>query len=71
MLSCMSYLYVLYINLLSVISFTSIFSHSVDSVHFVGGFLFCAKVFKFNWSYLFIFCFYFLCLGDGSKNILL
>ena len=48
-LNCMSYLYMLDINLLSVISFANIFSHPIDCFfHFVDGFLCCAKCFKFN-----------------------
>ena len=44
-LSCMSCLYILEINSLSVVSFTSIFSHSF---HLICSFLCCAKAFKFN-----------------------
>ena len=49
MLSCMSCLYVLNINPLSVRSFANILSHSVDCLfYFVNDFLCCAKDFKFN-----------------------
>ena len=43
--SCMSYVYILDNNSLSVISFINISSHSVDYL-FVNGFLCCAKAFK-------------------------
>ena len=37
------------INLLSVVAFANIFSHSVRlSFPLVNGFLYCAKTFKFN-----------------------
>ena len=39
MLSCMSCLYMFNIYLLSVTSFANIFSHSLDSLFFVNGFL--------------------------------
>ena len=39
---------ILDINPLSAISFANIFSHSIDSFHFVDGFLCCVKAFKFN-----------------------
>ena len=42
-LSCMSCLYVLEINSLSVVSFVIVFSHSEGYI-----FLRCAKMFKFN-----------------------
>ena len=48
MLSYMSCLYMLDINPLSVISLANIFSHSVGCLHFVDGFLCCAKAFTFN-----------------------
>ena len=42
-------LYILEINLLSVIPFANIFSHSVDCIFcFVYGFLCCEKSFQFN-----------------------
>ena len=48
-LSCMSCLYILEINPLSVASFVNIFSHSEGYLfHLVYGFLCCAKAFKFN-----------------------
>ena len=48
-LSCMSCLYILEINPLSVASFAIIFSHSGGlSFHLVYSFLCCAKAFKFN-----------------------
>ena len=49
MLSCMSCLYILDIDPLSVISFANIFSHSVGWIfHFVNSFLCCAKAVMFN-----------------------
>ena len=45
-LSCMSCLYILEINLLSVVLFAIIFSHSEACLGY--SFLCCAKAFKFN-----------------------
>ena len=47
-LSCMSCLYILEINPLSVVSFAIIFSHSEGSFHLAYSFLCCAKAFKFH-----------------------
>ena len=48
-LSCMSCLYILEINPLSVVSFAIIFSHSEGChFHLAYSFLCCAKAFKFN-----------------------
>ena len=59
-LSCMSCLYILEINPLSVASFAIIFSHSGGlSFHLVYSFLCCAKAFKFNKVSLVYFCLYF------------
>ena len=63
-LSFVSSLYILEINLLSVVLFASIFSHSVDFFSFVYGFLSCAKAFKFIRSHLFIFVFISITLGN-------
>ena len=52
-------LYILEINLLSVVSFAIIFSHSREKFHLAYSFLCCAKSFKFNWVPLVYFCFYF------------
>ena len=57
-LSCMSCLYILEINPLSVVSFAIIFSHS-EAFHLAHSFLCCAKAFKFNQVPLVYFCFYF------------
>ena len=46
-LSCMI-LYILEINLLSVVSFAIIFSHSREKFHLAYSFFCCAKSFKFN-----------------------
>ena len=60
----MNCLYCLDINLLSVISFANIFSHSVGLLflHLVDGFLWCVNAFKFNYIQFLYFCFDFLCL---------
>ena len=71
-LSCMSWLYILEINPLSVVSFAIIFSHS-------EGCLFTLLIVSFavqkllSWirPHLFIFCFISIILGCGSKTILL
>ena len=63
-LSCMSCLYVLNVNPLSVASFGNILFHSVGLFsHFVDGFFCCAKAFKFDKVSLVYFCLYFFCLG--------
>ena len=54
-LSCMSCLYILDINLLSVVSFAIIFSN----LRVAYSFLCCAKAFKFNQVSLVYFSFYF------------
>ena len=58
-LSCMSCLYILEINPLSVVSFAIIFSHSKGCFHLAYSFLCCAKAFKFNQVPLVYFRFYF------------
>ena len=59
-LSCMSCLYILEINPLSIVSFAIIFSHSGGlSFPFAYSFLCYAKAFKFNQVPLVYFCFYF------------
>ena len=58
-LSCMSCLYILEINPLSIVSFVIIFSLSEGSFHIAYSFLCCAKAFKFNQAPLAYFCFYF------------
>ena len=58
-LSCMSCLYILENNPLSVVSFAIVFSHSGLSFHLACSFLCCAKAFKFNQDLLVYFCFYF------------
>ena len=47
-LNCLSSLYILEPNSLSVASFANIFSHSEGSFHFVYGLLCCVRAFKFN-----------------------
>ena len=52
-LSCMSYLYILEINPLSVFSFAIVFSYSEGpSFHLVDSFLCCAKVISLIMSHL-------------------
>ena len=57
-LSCMSCLYILEINLLSV-ALLQIFSPILRTFCLVHGFFCCAKVFKFKQAPFFYFCFYF------------
>ena len=57
-LSCMSYLYVLVINPLSVALFANIFSHSVDCLFFLFMVFFAGqKLLSLIWLHLFIFVF--------------
>ena len=59
-LSCMSCLYILEINSLSVVSFAIIFSHSEGCIFtLLISFLCCAKASKFNQVPFIYFCFYF------------
>ena len=58
-LSCVNCLYSLEINLLSVVSFAIIFSHSEGCLFTLLSFLCCAKAFPFNQVPLVYFCFYF------------
>ena len=71
-LSCMSCLYILEINPLSVDLFANIFSHSEGClfVLFVVSFA-LQKLLQFIRSHLFIFVFISIALGGGSKKILL
>ena len=55
-LSCMSCLYILEINSLSLVSFAIISSHSEGCLFTL---LCCAKAFKFNYVPIVYFCFYF------------
>ena len=67
-LSCMSCLYILDINLLLVIICKYFLPFSRLCFHFVDGFLCCAKAFKFNQVALVYFCFCFLCLRKQIKK---
>ena len=68
MLSCMSCLYILDINLLSVI-FANIFSHSVGCLFILSMVSFAVqKLLSLIRSHLFIFDFISFALGDRSKN---
>ena len=69
-LSCMSCLYILDINPLSVPSFANIFSHSDGCllVLFMVSFA-VQKLLSFIRSHLFIFVFISISLGGGSKRI--
>ena len=66
-LSCMSYLYILEINFLSVVSFAIIFSHS-DGCLFTSLIVCFAvqKLLSLIRSHLFTFVFISVTLGDGS-----
>ena len=70
MLSCMSCLYILQINLLSVDSFANIFSHSEGCLLVLFTVSFAVqKLLSFIRSHLFIFVFISITLGGGSKKI--
>ena len=68
-LSCMSSLYILEINPLSVASFANIFSHSEGClfVWFMVSFA-VQRILSWIRSHLFIFIFIFIILGGGSKR---
>ena len=70
LLSCMSCLYILEINPLSVDSFANMFSHSEGclSVLFIVSFA-VQKFLSFIRSHLFTFVFIYISLGGGSKKI--
>ena len=69
-LSCMSYLYILNINHLFVISFANIFSHSVGCVFILSMVSFAVqKLLSLIRSHLFIFAFLSFALRDGSKKM--
>ena len=71
-LSCMSCLYILEINPVSVASFASIFSHSEGCLFILFMVSFAVqKLLSFIRSHLFIFVFIFISLQGGSKKILL
>ena len=71
-LSCMSCLYILEINPLSVALFATIFSHSEGCLFVLFMVSFAVqKLLSFIRSYLFIFVFISISLGGGSKRILL
>ena len=69
-LSCMSCLYILEINPLSVDSFADVFSHSEGClfIFFMVSFA-VQKLVRFIRSHLFIFVFISISLGGGSKKI--
>ena len=72
MLSCVSYLYILDINLLSFISFANIFFHSVDCLFILSIVSFAVqKLLSLIRSHLFIFAFNSFALGGWSKKILI
>ena len=65
----MSYLYVLAINLLLVISLANIFSHSADCLFvLLMAFFVVQKLLSLIRSHLFIFGFISFALGDRSKK---
>uniref|UniRef100_A0A8C0CUL4 Uncharacterized protein n=1 Tax=Balaenoptera musculus TaxID=9771 RepID=A0A8C0CUL4_BALMU len=69
-LSCMSCLYILETNPLSVTLFANIFSHSVGCLFVLFMISFAGQKLLIR-SHLFIFVFISIILGDGSKKILL
>ena len=72
LLSCMSYLYILEINPLSVASFANIFSQFKGCVFILFMVSFAMQMLSsLIRLHLFIFVFISITLGDGSKNILL
>ena len=71
-LSCMSYLYILEINPLSVASFANIFSHSESCLFILFMVSFAVqKLLSFLRSHLFMFVSISITLGGESKRILL
>ena len=70
--SCMSYLYILEVNPLSVTSFANIFSHSVGCLFilFMASFT-VQKLLSLIRSHLFIFVFIFITPGSRSKRTML
>ena len=71
-LSCISCLYILEINPLSIASFANIFSHSEGCLFFLFMVSFAVrKLLSLIRSHVFIFVFIFITLGGGSKKILL
>ena len=71
-LSCMSWLYILEVNPLSVASFANIFSHSEGCLFILFMVSFAVqKLLSFIRSHLFIFVFISISQGGGSKGILL
>ena len=69
MLSCMSYLYMLDINPLLVISFANIFPHSIDCLFVFSIVSFAVqKLLSLIRSHLFIFAFISFALGERSKK---
>ena len=71
-LNCMSCLYILESNPLSVASFVNIFSHSEGSLFILFMVSFAVqKLLSCIRSHLFIFVFISISLGGGSKRILL
>ena len=71
MMRCMSCLYILDINPLLSISFTSIFSHSVHFVVLLIVSLSAQKPLSLIWCHLFIFAFVSFCLRTQIQKILL
>ena len=71
-LSCMSYLYILEINSLSIVSFAIILSHSEDCLFtlIIVSFI-IQKLLNLIRFHLFIFVFISITLGDGTWRILL
>ena len=71
-LSCMSCLYILEVNPLSVVSFAIVFSHSEGCLFTMLIVSFAVqKLLSLIRSHLFTFVFIFITLGGGSQRILL
>ena len=72
LLSCLSCLYILEINPLSVASFANTFSHSVGCLFVLFMVSFAVQnLLSLIRSHLFVFIFIFISLGNGSKKIFL
>ena len=70
-LSYISCLYMLDVNLLSVISFANIFSHSVSCLFILWMVSFAVQKLLSLIRYLCLFCFHFLCFWEMDPRILL
>jgi hypothetical protein len=71
LLSCMSYSYNLYINLLFYIQFANIFPYYHLPFHFIDYFLCCAETFWFDGILLIYFCVCFLCFWSNIHKVII